>query len=605
MKKIIIAIYCLSILSLTYAQTEKADAEYMNILKEYTLNDDGSIDFHYSKEMKLLSHFAFHRLYGETFIITNTDFQTLKINEAHTIMADGKKVVTPENAFNEVLPRFSNNAPAYNHIRELVVTHTGLEVGAVIHLDYTIHSEKGYFPALMFDEVLNESSPVNELVVRVNLPATKKLNYRLLNIDGEPKLYTEKDQKVYTWTFKNIAASSKENHQVNGHMDAPRLIFSSAENLNPVYNTFVNQEAFQLQTNTQMDELVKQVMSENTDQLSAAFAFQKVVSNNFDNLNIPLEYTGFICRSPIETWNSNQGTELEKALLLSALLKKANISATPLAIIPDLLFDIQMDDLLSFQQFAIMLDLENYGDVIISSNKTNDQNLVFDLADQTLLILDQDFISPDVFSVEKRTNKIVATAMFDLNDSGLSGNMNLELAGAANPYFLMSKDTSAIKSLVKGGVSSKDIESFTQVQLSQDISRSLLEINKGEPFEKLHNYLSFELPYIKGGVHDWHFTVLTDERTSSLEIPETVHEKYEYTLTFPDDLKLVTQSENIEIINDAGYVLIQFEETDGRLVVTREIKFTEKIIDTNIYDGFREIMNAWNNVNFQKLLFKM
>ena len=131
------------------------------------MHEDGSIDFHYSKELKLLSHYAFHRLYGETFIITNTDFQTLKINEAYTIMADGKKVVTPDNAFNEVLPRFANNAPAYNHIRELVVTHTGLEVGAVIHLDYTIHSEKGYFPALMFDEVLIESSPVQELVVKV------------------------------------------------------------------------------------------------------------------------------------------------------------------------------------------------------------------------------------------------------------------------------------------------------------------------------------------------------------------------------------------------------------------------------------------------------
>ena len=171
MKKIIFAIYCLSIVSLTIAQTEKADAEYQSILKEYTLHEDGSIDFHYSKQLKLLSHYAFHRLYGETFIITNTDFQTLKINEAYTIMADGKKVVTPDNAFNEVLPRFANNAPAYNHIRELVVTHTGLEVGAVIHLDYTIHSEKGYFPALMFDEVLIESSPVQELVVKVNLPA--------------------------------------------------------------------------------------------------------------------------------------------------------------------------------------------------------------------------------------------------------------------------------------------------------------------------------------------------------------------------------------------------------------------------------------------------
>jgi hypothetical protein len=604
MKKIIFAIYCLSIVSLTIAQTEKADAEYQSILKEYTLHEDGSIDFHYSKQLKLLSHYAFHRLYGETFIITNTDFQTLKINEAYTIMADGKKVVTPDNAFNEVLQRFANNAPAYNHIRELAVTHTGLEVGAVIHLDYTIHSEKGYFPALMFDEVLIESSPVQELVVKVNLPASKKLNYKLLNTSGEPSISTENGQQVYTWTFNNLPASSKEDHQVSGHLDAPRLVFSSAEDLNSVYHTFVSQDAFQLETNTQMNALVEEVISENPDQLSASLAFQKIVSNNLSNLNIPLEYTGFICRSPIETWNSNQGTEPEKVLLLSALLQKANITATPVAIIPNLLFDKQIGDLLSFQKFAVMLDLENDDNVLLSANQTDDQNLLFSMSDQSLLKLDPNLKSPALFSIEKEITQILAKGTFNFTDSDLSGNLNLELDGAVNPYFSLIKDASVIESLVKGGISSKDIQSFTQILLSQEKCGTQLEIKKEEPFEKLHNYYSFEIPYVKGGAQGWHYTVLTDERNAALEIPETIHEKYVYTFAFSDDLKLVSEPSNIEINNDAGYLHIQFEQSEGKLVVTREIKLSEKIIDTNMYDGFREIMNAWNNVNLQKIICK-
>jgi hypothetical protein len=604
MKKIIIAIFCLSIFGISFAQTEKADAEYLNIQKEYTLHEDGSIDFHYTKELKLLSHYAFHRLYGETFIITNTDFQSLKINEAYTIMADGKKIVTPDNAFNEVLPRFANNAPAYNHIREMVVTHTGLEVGAVIHLDYTIHSESGYFPALMFDEVLLESSPLKELTVKVSLPASKKLNYKLLNIESKPAIKTENGLAAYSWTFNNLPASSKEDHQVSGHMDAPRLVFSSAEDLNSVYHTFVNQDAFKLETNTQMNALVKEVISKNPDQLAAALAFQKIVSNNLDNLNIPLEYTGFTCRSPIETWNSNQGTEPEKALLLCALLKNANIPATPVAIIPDLLFDKKMGNLLSFQQFAVMLDLENDDKVLLSANHTDQQNLVFSMADQSLLKLDPNLKSPALFSIEKETTQIVAKGIFNFTDSGLSGNLSLELEGAVNPYFSLMKDASAIKSVVKGSVLSKDIESITQVQLSEDISRSLLEINKETPFEMLHNYMYFEIPYIKGGVQDWHYSVFTADRSSAIEIPEMIHEKYEYTVTFSDNLKLVSEPSNIEINNAAGYLHIQFEQSEGKLVVTREIKLSKKIIDTNMYDGFREIMNVWNNVNLQKIICK-
>jgi hypothetical protein len=251
-----------------------------------------------------------------------------------------------------------------------------------------------------------------------------------------------------------------------------------------------------------------------------------------------------------------------------------------------------------------MLDLENYGKVLLSGNHTDDQNLIFRITGQSLLKLDPNLKSPALFSIAKETTQIVAKGTFNFTDSSLSGDLNLELEGAVNPYFSLIKDASAVKAVVKGGISSKDIESFTNVQLSQDISRSLLKINKEEPFEKLHNYLSFELPYIKGGVKDWHYTVLTAERNAALEIPETIHEKYVYTFAFSDDLKLVTEPVNIEINNTAGHVLILFKESEGKLVVTREIKLSEKIIDTNMYAGFREIMNAWNNVNLQKIICK-
>ncbi len=208
MKKLLLAIFCLSIINISYSQN--ADAEYYKIHKEYTLNEDGSIEFHYAKELKLLSHYSFHRLYGETFIIYNTDFQTLKINSAYTIMADGKKTITPENAFNEVLPRFSTNAPSFNNIREMVVTHTGLEVGSTINLDYTINSKKGFFPALMIDDVLSESSPIQELIIKVNIPDSKNLHFELLNLDGDPTITTEKGKKVYSIDWQgNIETKSR------------------------------------------------------------------------------------------------------------------------------------------------------------------------------------------------------------------------------------------------------------------------------------------------------------------------------------------------------------------------------------------------------------
>ncbi len=137
------------------------DAVYSKIVKEYTYNMDGSVDFRYYHRLKILSYFAFHRVFGETFIVYNPKFQTLKINKCVTYMADGKAVPSPANAFNEVLPAFATNSYPYNHLREMVVTHTGLEINCEIELDYTIHSQAGFYPFLMANEtVLDRKSVV-------------------------------------------------------------------------------------------------------------------------------------------------------------------------------------------------------------------------------------------------------------------------------------------------------------------------------------------------------------------------------------------------------------------------------------------------------------
>ena len=55
---------------------------------------------------------------------------------------------TPENALLEVLPSAAADALAYNGLKEMVVVHTGLELGATIYLDYSVDPRPGYLPDL-------------------------------------------------------------------------------------------------------------------------------------------------------------------------------------------------------------------------------------------------------------------------------------------------------------------------------------------------------------------------------------------------------------------------------------------------------------------------
>ena len=228
MKKYIIIIITAIFCTTAFAQNENADAVFEKITKTYTLNDDGSISYRYFKELKLNTYMSFNRLYGETFIVYNPEFQELKINEAYTIMADGKKVEVPDNAFNEVLPRPAAHSATFNHLREMVVTHTALERGATIFLDYTLTTKPGYWPGLMGNEIIEESSPVNEMEIVVKVPADVELYHKIYNLRLAPEIMVVGNHKEYTWKFAGINASPKERFR-GDHPETPRLVYSTQE----------------------------------------------------------------------------------------------------------------------------------------------------------------------------------------------------------------------------------------------------------------------------------------------------------------------------------------------------------------------------------------
>lgn len=605
MKNIITIIVLLTISSLAFSQNEKADAEFLLVKKEYTLNQDGSVDYHYTKELKLLSHYSFHRLYGETFIVYNTEFQTLKINEAYTIMADGKKVVTPQNAFNEVLPSFSNNSPAYNHIREMVVTHTGLEIGTVIHLDYTIHSKSDFYTELMFDETLTEASPVEKLEIRVNVPESKTLKYKLLNIAGEPAVSNENNLKAYVWKFADLPANSKDSYQLKGHLDAPRLLASTAYDFKSAYSDFVNQESFNFKTGDCMEKCLKETSCSKTDQLSVVLDLQKIVANDLNNLNIPSKYTGFKFRSPSETWKSNQGTQLEKVMLLCALYKKSNIKASPVVIIPNTMYDSLFGNLATFTKFAVLVEPEGSNKMLISADKADKQCIGFQQYEKTIVVLDKDKAEPVTFKTKENTSVININGNLHFTKKGIAkGKFDMLLEKSTNPYLAFINDNDAFKSLLKGGISKKDIKSAKIVEISLKNSRTQFEIDSPEALKAYNSYLSFELPHANNGVDSWHINLLPAEREVALETGGLIHEKYQYDLSYDEGLKPVVNPTNIEIKNEVGSVNISFENDDGHLKVTREIKLNKKIIAPSDYAAFKAIMDEWNTKKYTQVIFK-
>jgi len=599
MKKTLLIIISVLLFSVLFAQNENAEAIFEKITKEYTLNADGSMDFRCVKQLKLQSYMSFNRLYGETFIIYNTDFQTLKINDAYTIMANSTKVMTPPNALNEVLPGEAAHSAANNFLREMVVTHTALEIGATIYLDYTITSIAGFMPALMGNEIIEESSPIQEMEIIVKVPTDVELYHKMYNLRKAPEVMIIGSQKVFTWKFSGIKAAPQESFRSRYLENVPRLSFSTIERKEDVVSHITSQPAFDLVLSEEMAAFADTIRKKNLDEIKVLTCIQKEVAENMATDRASLKFTGFRVRTPEETWQSNGGTTLEKAILLAALLNHVNIPSRPVIACPLAFYDEKAGNLFLLENAYVLASTKSQGDIYLSVNTVNEQNLATSLTSEVLVGLEKEkpFTS---YRPNPPKNEISVTGKFFITDSlEMTGHFHLELAGNANPFLALNNDTTIIKDKISGNLVKKG-DSAVKILNSNDAKSEIdIEVSKEEPFSEKAGLYRFEIPVMKNGFENWHISYLETTRTDPFALPGELTEKYAYSLTLPEGFEFVNKKENVNISNKAGSVRIIISPKDEKVIVERELRLTKKSIEPDEFSDFRALINEWLDKNYR------
>lgn len=324
MKKIHYIYVCLGMLLLSALPAKAAsEAEYGKVSKTYILNADGSQEMRAYKELTLFTHTAMNGLYGETFITYNPAYQTLKINDSYTRQKDGTIIKTPENAFVEVLPSSATDAPAYNGLKEMVVVHTGLDLGATLYLDYSIITRAGYLPELDICEQTQELSPIKEYTLTVVVPENKKLQYKAFG-NGSLKVKKDNGKETFSWTFKNMPAISQERGNSVASGGVSTIMASTyatpAEALNVLQSQFTAASEREVATLAQKLVADKQTVAEKTKALNAYVG-------GLGSCRVTLKECGYRIRPASEVIRTAYGTEAEKANLLSGLLEAAGLPA--------------------------------------------------------------------------------------------------------------------------------------------------------------------------------------------------------------------------------------------------------------------------------------
>lgn len=554
-------LFCL-LLTLSVSVSAASEAEYKKLAKSWTLHADGSQEFRYTMELTLFTHTAMNGTYGESFIVYNPDFQELKIHTSYTQQKDGNIVETPDNAFVEVLPRSAADAPAYNHLKEMVVVHTGLELGATIYLDYSVISKPGYLSEIDLYEELLQSSPAKDYTLTVTVPSDKALHYSVANVAAKAQTKQAGSNTSYVWNWRNLPAFSRDPFVSVSNGDQPCLTASTLPTADALASLF---KQFNAGKDAQLETLAESLTEGKANDENKLEAILKYTTNRIANSPLPLEAASYRFRRADAVINTAYGTEIEKINLLAGLLNGAGFRAEPMAA-----YRIVAEKGLGLKaigQFFVscMVDGQTY---LFSSNSTRcpaisfEQMPLYSLADgQPVAVA---IHIPGYYRIESHT-----TLTFDKET--VTASTHESVGDGLKPYFSSAKS----------------------------------ESSKNMPMKVENGYATIELQDAAVGFSHLPYGTLGSRRSDNLLLPRLVDEEYTYTIECPAHMDLRTPATDKQISNAAGKLTFSVKKNGKTATVTRSLQLNKQLYTPAEYAALRTLLTEWGSNNGNTLLFSV
>lgn len=550
---------CLLIPTLAWAAPE---AEYKKLSKSYTLHADNSQEFRYAMELTLLTHTAMNSTYGETFIVYDPKIQELKINEAYTRQKDGKIVRLPDNALVEVLPSAAVDAPAFNHLKEMVIVHTGLELGATIVLDYSILTRPSEIKTpLEIYEPLLQSSPVKEFTLTVNHPKDVPFLYSIANEADNHQAQTGNNQ-IITWTWHDLPAVSREPGVSVRNGDQPYFIgttdSSISTTLQPLQEQYKQLYGEDNPVIASISESLIEGQENETDEIKAILDYVY----GLDQVAVTLPMSHYSCRPIDEIISSAYGTSLEKSFLLAALLNEAGFNAEPI-----IAFQTKAEQGLcrpAIEQTAIH---SQWGDKSLLLSPDNYKRPNVDPEHQTLLSL--------------TTGQPIKIQAFQ--ESRIEGDITINLQNG--------------EPKVTG-----------QYQIGNDLlpyfSDNTIQEEHVSIEQVADKFYILTLPEAPQGVATSGYGHLNSRRETNLLLPRIIDEHYTTTIISQNGLEPQTPPCEKHIENKVGKLIIRINQEKDRIIVERQLTIHQRLITPKNYPDFHQLMTEWEDKASRSLVFK-
>ncbi len=311
------------------SQYPEASAIILNRDITITLTDER----HYVKEeevlLQILSGKAKHD-YGDLKITFDTRYEQVEIITAETFNLERNSVPIMEGADNEIIPPSLMDATVYNTIRQRVISLSDVEPGAILHwkIKRTVqYPNQDRF--LWGEQTFMEDIPILTDSFRINVAHHLPFQYEMVNGLKAPECSEGDGFKTYIWRLTSTPMLIPEWDMTAIENIVPRLLYTTAPSWSVIADWF-RSKFNHADLSEQLRQHTTAIITDLSDNAKRIQAIYRWVSDEVRSIDLPLGLRGYQPNTLDVILKNQYGDSLDKAHILTAMLRAAGFEANPL-----------------------------------------------------------------------------------------------------------------------------------------------------------------------------------------------------------------------------------------------------------------------------------
>lgn len=571
----------------------EADVLALRDVRTYTLHPDGRVDLRIETVEKVLTYHGMDQV-GDPHFAFDSARQELEVIRSRTYTPEGGVVDTKANGINEITPFALEKAPDYTDIRQMVVTHVGLDVGAVVETQIEIRDRAPWRTFLEGAEVLQDDRPalVRQVVARV--PAGTPLLHHLSNGTAALEVTHTGTQDVYTWTLEQVGIARNALLEPASHLFLPTLRFTTA----PEWSAWSDAIGERVETALQDPDgevaaAARGLVNGKEDLEARLEALHAFVVEGFVGVDWPLGDFDYAPRPAPRVLASSHGHALDRAVLLAGLLRAVGMEAEIFLFGRNPTHDPDLSALPCLARLDTPLVRTSTGDRTLWLDPTAklEDRSARDFKGMEGLPLAPGAAELKPLSVPDSDNRLVIRLETTLNaEGGWTGSGDVALLGWYAPYYQVRGDRNRLDTFA-----SQLVQSVLPGVATVEASVTALE-----PWTvRLH--ISFSAPppeqappvammatgIPKGSLLLQSPFLHLSRRAVPLELPCAGEERVTIVWTLPPNTGVRYVPRPVSVQGDVGQATRTWSFEDGRLTVTSRTELKTRLVTPEDYPTYK------------------